>query len=208
MKKGIFALIVLALTAFTTTASAQDNDWSDKTGTVGLGVDANIDGGTGLSIRYFINDAFGLELIVGGQSNSTRAEPSAGGQEVKSSSSSWDFSLLAEYNIGVSRQATLSAYGGLGLGLVSTSQDPSPAIATVDSYTDISFELGLRGEVWLYKFFSIYARGGVLIDPVSDTEAEFGQAETAADQVDSGGMNLGIFRGQLLGAAGFTFWFG
>lgn len=207
MKKGIFALIVLAMMAITATASAQDNDWSDKSGTVGLGVDSAIGGSTGLSVRYFVNEAFGLELIFGGDVTSRKATPN-GGTESSTSSSRFDISLLAEYNIGVSRQATLSAYGGLGLGLVSSNTEPAPATATVDSYTDISFELGLRGEVWLYKFFSIYARGGVMIDPVSDAEAEFGQAETAADQIDSGGMNLGLFRGQLLGSAGFTFWFG
>ena len=51
--------------------------------------------------------------------------------------------------------------------------------------------------MWLTNFFSIHGRVGLDID--------YDGEDLAGD--DSSEMNIGIFRGALVGGFGFTFWF-
>ncbi len=132
---------------------------------------------------------------------STTTEPSAGGDKVTQSNRRIDISLLGEVSVLRSRQAVLSGYAGIGFGLVAQgNQDDS------FGYTDFAAELGLRGEVWLYEFFSIHGRVGINIDPIGDMEGDLDQAGAEDDANDRGGMNIGIFNGDPMALFGFTFW--
>jgi hypothetical protein len=206
-------------------------------GTFAVGVDSTIANSTGLGLRYYLTEALGLQLTFGGNLNSASIEPD-GGDKVGFRDSRFDISLLGEYRIATSRQATLSGYGGVNVGLVGfrvtgdltdivtgdsiSSDDVNEEIVT--SAIDLAFEVGIRGEVFLSKHFSVYIRGGLTIDPVSDRESDLcssselnGVTEgllnggcTSRDDTDaakSSGMDLGIMRGGLLGSAGFSFWF-
>lgn len=207
MKKFLVALSALCVLGFASTASAQAQDWASKAGAFGVGVDGGVDGGTGLSLRYMVAESVGLELMFGGNMNSTKSAPQ-NGPESTTSSTQIDLSLLGEFRIATSRQATLSAF--LGFGFTSNGGSVSQNNTSVSqSYSDIAFELGLRGEIFLYDFFSVFGRVGVTIDPVSDKETETLQGlDDPNGQVDNTGMNISLFRGDLLGAFGFTFWFG
>lgn len=203
MKKFIFVLTVLGALLVASSAFAQA-DWADKNGTLGVGVDRHIstDGSAlpvGLGLRFYPSETFGAELIVGGSMNSTSSEPD-GGDKVTASSRRIDISLLGEVSVLRSRQAVLSGYAGIGFGLISQgNQDDS------FGYTDFAAELGLRGEVWLYEFFSIHGRVGINIDPIGDKEGDgFPYGEN--DAVTNGGMNIGIFNGDPMALFGFTFW--
>jgi len=207
MKKLLVAISALCVFGFASTASAQAEDWASKAGAFGVGVDGNVDGGTGLSLRYMVAESVGLELMFGGNMNSTKSAPQ-NGPESTTSSSTIDLSLLGEFRIATSRKATLSAF--LGFGFTSNSGSVSQNNTSVsESYSDIAFELGLRGEIFLYDFFSVFGRVGVTIDPVSDKETEtLNGIDDPNGQVDNTGMNIGLFRGDVLGNFGFTFWFG
>ncbi len=205
MKKFIFVLTVLGALLVASSAFAQA-DWADKNGTLGVGVDRHIstDGSAlpvGLGLRFYPSETFGAELIVGGSMTSTTTEPSAGGDKVTQSNRRIDISLLGEVSVLRSRQAVLSGYAGIGFGLVGSGTDPGDSV----SYTDFAAELGLRGEVWLYEFFSIHGRVGINIDPIGDKEGDgFPYGEN--DAVTNGGMNIGIFNGDPMALFGFTFW--
>jgi hypothetical protein len=219
MKTTTTILTLAATSLIATSAFAQDADWSDQEGTFGLGIGRSIaDGegfgfaGTGISARYFITESLAVEGIFGASTSSNKATPED--EEIDPSgdrSSQFDISVLVDYRIASSRQATLNAFGGVGLSMVGTGlinedeQDAAEDGDLVQGYTDIAFQVGLRGEVWLSNHFSIFGRMGITIDPISDTEAEFGTP--ADDDVKNGGMDLSIMRGDLLGAFGFTFWF-
>jgi hypothetical protein len=219
MNRNLSALALVSALSVAGTAAAQTENFSNKEGTLGLGVDHGIAngalGGTApaLSIRYMLTDALGIEAMLGGNMAGEREQSDAG--DLRASSSQFDISLLAEYRIGTSRQATLSAYGGVGLSLVGTGvggDSPERPDEFVGSYTDIAFELGLRGEVFLTKHFSVFMRAGINIDPTSDRESEFragpgGRGGAEDPDVKTTASAIGIFRGDLLGRAGFTFWF-
>ena len=204
------ALALAATTAFAGTAFADEDSFSNKEGTFAVGVDSTIANSTGLGLRYYITEALGLQLTFGGNLNSESVEPD-GGDKTGLQVSRFDISLLGEYRIATSRQATLAGYGGLNLGLIgakATGENASDANEDIiTSAIDLAFEVGIRGEVFLSKHFSVYIRGGLTIDPVSDRENDLGTASDAQDDVASSGMNLGIMRGGLLGSAGFSFWF-
>jgi hypothetical protein len=204
------ALALAATTAFAGTAFADEDSVSNKEGTFAVGIDSTIARTTGLGLRYYISEAFGLQLTVGGNITSGSTEPD-GGDKVGTRESRFDITLLGEYRIATSRQATLAGYGGLNLGLLgekATGENASDINGDlITSAMDLSFELGIRGEVFLSKHFSVYMRGGITIDPVSDREADLGTASDAQDDAVTSGMNLGIMRGGLLGSAGFSFWF-
>lgn len=204
MKKFVFALTVLGALCVASSAFAQA-DWADKNGALGVGVDRHIstDAGMfpmGLSLRFYPSETFGAELIVGGSMNSTSTEPD-GADKTTTHERRIDISLLGEVSVLRSRQAVLSGYAGVGFGLVSQgNQDDSYG------FTDFAAELGLRGEVWLYEFFSIHGRVGINIDPIGDAEGDgFPYGEN--DAVTNGGMNIGIFNGDPMALFGFTFWF-
>lgn len=208
-----------AASTMAVTAAAQTEDFADQAGTLGIGINRSIADGrgaggagtrffnnTGISVRYFATEALGLELVVGGSMQRLSVTPD-GGDKAGNSSSQWDISLLADYRIATSRQATLNGYAGVGLAFVSvgfTGEAEEPD-NFVSGFTDIAIELGLRGEVFLTRHFSIFSRVGITIDPISDTEIEFAQAEN--EDIKNGGMNIDIMRGGLLGAMGMTFWF-
>jgi hypothetical protein len=207
MKRILAPALVLATSLVSATAFADD---SDQQGNFGLGIDHSIAdgdgaafGGTGVAARFFVTRNLGLELVFGGDTSSRSVEG-----DRAASSSQFDVSLLVEHHIVYSSKATLSGYVGFGMSFVGgkgaeAEDDADPAI--VQGYTDIAFELGLRGEVFLDDHFSIFMRGGINIDPFSRAEAQFRGPEN--EDAEIGGMDISIFRGDVLGMAGFTFWF-
>jgi opacity protein-like surface antigen len=203
MKKFLVMVSTLCVLGLAANASAQDDRWSSKS--FGVGANHAIDGGTALSVRGVINDAFGLEFMLGGDVRSTRNETGVGttaAAVAKTSTSAFDLTLLADFRVATSQRAVFSVYGGLGLTLGSEAVTTGGAKVSSSS-TDIAIELGVRGEAWLQSFFSVHARVGVVIDPISQSKT--GTADDTSTK--STGLNLHIFRGDLLGSAGFTFWF-
>lgn len=185
--------------------SVESEDWAEKTGAIGIGV-ARVTGTprTGLSLRLYPTDIFGLELGFGMSINSTRDRNADADIDNRVSVRDIDLSLLGEVDLVTSNRATLGAYGGIGFTSHGASNKNIEGVKQTDGYNDLAFELGLRGEVFLYKFFSIHGRVGLVLDPENDQEREFGQE--ADEDTKRTGMNVDFMRGDLLGAFGFTFW--
>lgn len=259
MKALKTVMIALALTALSVPALAQDmtnEDWLNKGFTVGIGAGPGIgstfgltcpDGATcptgqptGLSVRVFPIETFGVELVFGMNVTSLSREvsPSQFNQfgEAKSVNRLRELSIaiLPEFRFLTSNRAALSGYAGIGITNTKIRTDlPSPfqpggqtvLTEVTDSVTSIGFEFGLRGEVFLYKYFSIFGRVGISIDPASDAEQEGfvdlqvpatsqdeltarAQEEALRDTVDLGGAHVSVFdSANLLGHFGFSVWF-
>jgi hypothetical protein len=222
--------VTIALCGFAAPAAAQEmmnEDWLDKGLAFGIGADSTIGGGPGLSLRLFPIEQFGIELIFGGSSMTRSVEraPQAGDQfppvKVRTGTSQIAFSLIPEFRFLTSNRASLSGYFGIGLLLNRVRTDfpeSGTAFKATDSFADIQFEFGLRGEVFLYRYFSIFGRVGIRVDPYSDGENDFVSDPTALtdprqpppidDPSTYGGADISIFNnGDLLGQFGFTVWF-
>lgn len=195
----------------------------------------------GLSARMFPVEQFGIEInfSMGSSSFSTETEPNLNNtlgdpRHVLGRVRALHFALIPEFRFLTSNRASLSGYAGIGITntrartdvLSSFQQAGAPPIYTEvsDSITSIGLSFGLRGEVFLYKFFSIHGRVGINYDPASDAEQEGfdlrpdpttaaeaearAQEEAARDAVKLRGANVSIFdQATLLGSFGFTVWF-
>ena len=228
MKKLTFALALLAITSLSTSAFAQANeDWLDKDMGFGIGAGSEVVAGNpGLSVRFFPVEVFGLELVLGGGTDRTvvtTPAQSATVPELKtiSRTSRFDVTLYSDFRFLRSNRSALSAYLGLGIANHGAAESfpvtTGPVASNVtgtDSVTDFAVELGLRGEIFLYKFFSVHGRVGININPYTDNEApnvtdpqQPPQPVTGLEP-STGGANIRIFdRGNLLGQFGFTCWF-
>lgn len=229
MKKLVFAFIVAALTVSTSAAFAQgatNEDWLDKNMGFGIGGGRTLGSGPGLSLRFFPIEVFGLELVFGGNSSkrTTQAVPTQANQitpEIIERTSEVAMSLFTDFRFLRSNRSALSGFFGLGIvnngrrgtieqniggGVVGTK--------VTNSWTDIHLSLGIRGEIFLYEFFSVHGRVGIDIDPFSDAEGDFQDnplpdpTAPTIDTTDYGGVDINIFdNGDLFGSFGFTLWF-
>lgn len=235
MKKFALGFIALALMVVTTgsTASAQpaaggvlNEDWLDKNMGFGIGAGSGIvlNGmNTGLSVRFFPVESFGLELVLGGGRDrvTTTTPATATTPETKTftRTSHFDLSFLGEFRFLRSNRASLSGYAGLGISMIGAGQSfpsqlaPGQFVDGSDTAVDVAIEIGLRGEVFLYKYFSIFGRIGININPHTDKESPEvtdPQTPVAEDPFapSTGGAEVRFFdAGNLLGQFGFTVWF-
>ena len=232
LKSALVALFVFTLSAPVAAQDILNEDWLDKGFAFGIGADSNISGEPGLSLRLFPIEQFGIELIFGGSSMSRSVEnvPTTENPlpppKTRVGNSTYAFSLIPEFRFLTSNRASLSGYAGIGIQMSRARADfpvPGNALAVqkaTGSFTDIHLEFGLRGEVFLYKYFSIFGRVGIRIDPYSDGEADSVGADgtvnidppgtvTPDDPTNYGGADISIFSGNagLLGQFGFTVWF-
>ncbi len=231
MKKFALGFLALAFLATSATASAQgvNEDWLDKNMGFGIGAGSGVvrNGmNTGLSLRFFPSEAFGLELVVGGgrdrNSSTTPATPSNQIERTEfTRTSHFDTSLYADFRFLRSNRAALSGYAGLGISMLGAGQSfdsinfPGQVVSGSASNVDVAFELGIRGEVFLYKFFSVHGRVGINMNPHTKNEGfpavehpETPPAPESPFDPSVGGMDVSIFdSANLLGQFGFTVWF-
>lgn len=203
--KNLLATTAAAATFLVCSSGFAQDNWANKVGSIGIGVDRLVTNGTGISLRLFPAELVGLEVGFGSDIAATRDRNDEADVDIRRSERDIGMHLIGEFRMVTSNQATLSAIAGVGF----TTHGRSTMVGnekTVDGYNDIAFELGLRGEVYLYKFFSIFGRVGLTIDPVGDGQREFFGADSEDVATKTTGMNVDILRGDLLGAFGFTFW--
>jgi len=236
------ALVVIAICALSSSAFAQaqlNEDWLDKDMAFGIGAGSTLGDAPlpGLSLRFYPVEVFGLELVFGGRTSKRTVQEQAsqanplGGPEFVARESQLALSLFGDFRFLRSNRSALSGYAGFGIvndgirGTFTQSAGGAPvAVKATDSYTDVLIELGLRGELFLYKYFSIHGRLGLTIDPYADGEADFPGPGCAAfpecglddptnpqpvvDTTDYGGVDINFFqRANFLGSFGFTAWF-
>ena len=205
-----FATALITTSLFLSGSALAGENWANKKGTVGIGAGASLAGTQGLELRYNATPTLGFQAIYGFHSSGQSVDGGKSG--VRQSSAG--FGLSGDYKVIKAKTAALS-------GLVSfdyqTAKDAViDAEETGTKYSDLVFGLGVKGEVWLAKKFSIFSRVGLSIDPYgagdvgeaytsaeSDAEDEGGEE---AEGPDYAGMDIGL-GGGLLAGAGFTVWF-
>lgn len=222
------ALVTVAMTLPASASFAQDReDWLDKGFGFGIGAGHGVvqNGTTGLSVRMFPAETFGLELVLGGgrdKRSVTTPAMSPTQPETKRfrRDSHFDVSLFGDFRFLRSNRSALSAYVGLGISAIGAAETfdstivPGAVVTGKDSVIDFAMELGLRGEIFLYEFFSVHGRIGINMNPHTNNETpvptnpELGTPTANPFAPDVGGMDVSIFdTSNLLGMFGFTVWF-
>ncbi len=207
-----FATALITTSMFLSGSALAADNWANKEGVVGLGAAATLGGTQGLQVRYNITPALGVQTTFGVHSSGQSTD----GGETGVRQSATGVALGAHYKIIKAKTASLSLLGSFDY------QTAKDAVIGVDEtgtkYSDNVFGLGLQGEVWLAKKFSLHTKVGLSIDPygAGDVGEAYTTAEAAEDADAEGGeeaegpeyagMDLGI-GGGLLAGAGFTVWF-
>jgi hypothetical protein len=141
----------------------------------------------GLSAVFQATERVGVELIL----SFDRASSSPGG--VDQSSTALQFAVRGLYALELADQIDLAGFAGLGIGRGSASAGDMSA-----SGSDLAIEVGVRPEWFVTAHLSLHTQIGLVIGLLSEDNPIMSTA----------GTDLNLFgSADLLGNAGFTFWF-
>ena len=214
MKKSILSLVLflLVFTGFATNASAKD-----LTRRFGLGADSTIsnyaDDGKGFSAVFYINRYFGLQAIFG--LNLIKADVSTNEGKFDTTITEWNASLRALIPIMMTQDVNLT--GVVGFSASGRASDGFKArIEEYQKYNDgyqFSIDVGIRPEWFVNEFFSIHTQVGIGIDIITSNGSTLNTGLDSSGGVhhstDASGVSVSFFKNvDLIGMAGFTFWFG
>jgi len=147
----------------------------------------------GLSIVYQISEIFNIQLI--GSFQMTSAKAVQGTAELSYSIVRWGIAPRANIALGITDDVNLNLVAGFGLVGRTATEDTTGIDAGGIGF---SAELGIRPEYFFTDYFSIHTQVGFTISLLSEGNSDF----------NDGGFNINFFQNaDLLGNAGFTFWF-
>ena len=176
--RKLLALTLSAPLLFAASSAFAADDTSHPGG-FAAGVGQSIGGAPGLSLRYFVNEKFGLELV--GSKTGTTPD---GGKE----SGELDYSIAGEYRLASTNAVTFSGYAGFGQTKATAAGEAAGTSQTIGA--------GVKAEYFFARGFSIF--GGTGLDLVTVTDKD--------DKAASSSTNL--FAGpNYLGTMGFSVWF-
>ena len=228
MKKALlsFVMFFVVLTGFAANASAVD-----LTRRFGVGVDSTIanylDDGRGVSAVFYINKFFGLQVIFGLSTltatikdpNQPRTDNSIKGSVVdyysfKTTITDWTVSLRGLIPIVLTKDVNLTGV----VGFTACGRDSDGFASTDPKYMQFndgyqfSIDLGVRPEYFFNDRFSIHTQVGIGISILTehDSAVVYGLASSneAFASTNASGAHMSFFKNvDLLGEAGFTFWF-
>ena len=199
---SIFPTLIAASLMTSTTALA--NNWSNKSGDIGIGANTTLGGTQGLQVRYGTSSAVSLQGTLGLASSTASVD----GGDTIGSYQNLGIGLAATYKIIKAKTAAGSLVGSVDYHQTRFGSKTDSAEGGVQN-SDFILGLGFQGEVFLAKKFSIHSKVGLTLDPYNGSEAEgfegYGDDETSDDN-DYAGMAINL-SGGLIGGAGFTVWF-
>jgi hypothetical protein len=183
MKRGLALAALCGALMLGSVASAKD-----LKGKLGVGSDATLSGLGGVSARYGVENNVSVQAVVAAGMYS----PSDGDSETELL-----LGLGGIYDVINSEDLAVGLRLGVDIGFF----DPTDA----DSGTQLSFTGGLRPELFLNSSFSLHAQLGMSIDLVPATGRVLAQND-AVEGARNEGTTIAL-NVDLLGTAGFTFWF-
>ena len=188
--RKLLALTLSAPLLFAASSAFAADDTSHPGG-YAAGVGQSIGGAPGLSLRYYVNEKLGFELV--GSKTGTTPD---GGKE----SGALDYSIAGEYRLASTNAVTFSGYAGFGQTKLTAEGE--------DAGTTQTMGAGVKAEYFFARGFSIF--GGTGIDLVTTTNAD-GDAISSSTNIFSGPISsskdVEATFPSILGTMGFSVWF-
>ena len=199
--RKLLALTLSAPLLFTASSAFAADDTSHPGG-FAAGVASSLSGTPGLSLRYYVNEKLGLELV-GSKTSTTKdkVETAPGTFVDGKESGALDFSIAAEYRLASTNSVTFSGYAGFGRTAETAEGEDGDITQTIGA--------GVKAEYFFARGFSIF--GGTGIDLVTKTNAD-GDAISSSTNIFQGptiGGDVGssVTLPIILGTMGFSVWF-
>ncbi|MEL6180673.1 MAG: hypothetical protein AAFS10_17060 [Myxococcota bacterium] len=221
---SLMAFAIIVALAIPQTAAAKDGKLTDKTGRFGLGYDQSLASVGGLSARFQVAEAFGIQAIIAFDRINVDVLNASDSAVASRNQNSVQIALRGDINLAVTRQAALGLVFGINIFRDSFSQEPSnnSGAENIDeSQTRFAFEAGIKAEYHFTDWFSVHGEAGfvfALVNRLSevsqlytDTGPNIDQVttgtttETEGDNADGSVVRFGV--GETVGTFGFTFWF-
>lgn len=227
MKKFLVSLCLFTVFMSTFAVEASAKDMARR---FAIGVDAPIaqfdDDNHGLSVIYYINRFFGLQLILGVSTynvsvsyNKDNVPTGYKAGSVDVSITDWNVSLRGLVPIVLSTDVNLSAVIGFTAagrandGFKANESLYPDAVKYNDGY-NFSIDIGVRPEWFVSDHFSIHTQVGIGINIITNDGSASNPVTSPANgsviytAEHAKGVNVDFFKNvDLLGQAGFTFWF-
>jgi hypothetical protein len=178
----------------------------DMTGRFGIGGDTSVAGVNGVSLRFQVAKAFGIQAITSFSQVSATEE--SGNDDVDFTNRNINFAIRGDFQItgvSASKGPNMSLFAGVNIINSKIDSDDNNDDNDIEE-TIFPFEFGLKVEQFFGNHFSINLEVGVLL-------AFFDEKQQGL--LNTGGIAIGEGNGQVLsiggadsfGSAGFTFWF-
>ena len=198
----LFRTLIAASLMTSTTAFAEN--WSNKSGEIGIGANTTLGGTQGFQVRYGTSSKVALQATVGLASSTASVDDG----DTISSFQNLGIGVAATYKVIKAKTAAGSLVGSVDYHQTKIGTETDSAEGGLQN-NDLILGLGFQGEVFLAKKFSIHSKVGLTFDPYNGAEADafegYGDDETSDDN-DYTGMAMNL-SGGLIGGAGFTVWF-
>ena len=198
----LFRTLIAASLMTSTTAFAEN--WSNKSGDIGIGANTTLGGTQGFQVRYGTSSKVALQATVGLASSTASVDDG----DTISSFQNLGIGVAATYKVIKAKPAAGSLVGSVDYHQTKIGTETDSAEGGLQN-NDLILGLGFQGEVFLAKKFSIHSKVGLTFDPYNGAEADafegYGDDETSDDN-DYTGMAMNL-SGGLIGGAGFTVWF-
>ncbi|MEC8192374.1 MAG: hypothetical protein VX944_06070 [Myxococcota bacterium] len=198
----LFRTLIAASLMTSTTAFAEN--WSNKSGDIGIGANTTLGGTQGFQVRYGTSSKVALQATVGLASSTASVDDG----DTISSFQNLGIGVAATYKVIKAKTAAGSLVGSVDYHQTKIGTETDSAEGGLQN-NDLILGLGFQGEVFLAKKFSIHSKVGLTFDPYNGAEADafegYGDDETSDDN-DYTGMAMNL-SGGLIGGAGFTVWF-
>ena len=198
--RKLLALTLSAPLLFAASSAFAADDTSHPGG-YAAGVGQSIGGAPGLSLRYYVNEKLGFELVGSKTSNTPdKAIDDEGSVTDGKESGALDFSIAAEYRLASTNAVTFSGYAGYGRTAYTVEGEDGNITTTMGA--------GVKAEYFFARGFSIF--GGTGIDLVTTTNAD-GDAISSSTNIFSGPISSSkddeATFPSILGTMGFSVWF-
>lgn len=184
------AVLTTALALLLAT-SAQAKDLGGK---FGLGYQATLGGAQGLSLSYFVSQAFAIDLLLGMKF----AIP-----DVTDTQVGFNAAIGIRYNFARAKETNL------GIGLLVDLGYLNDQVIGPDGSFHANIEIPLVLEHFFGEHFAITLGTGITIEIIPEDGAVFAEGGANAFRPAAGakGFSLSFFNGSLFGQAGFKFYF-
>jgi hypothetical protein len=200
LMRKLLALTLSAPLLFAASSAFAADDTSHPGG-FAAGVAQSISGAPGLSLRYYVNEKLGLELV-GSKTSTTLDKDPIGSTTDGKENGALDFSIAAEYRLASTNAVTFSGYAGFGRTAETDKGEDGNITQTIGA--------GVKAEYFFARGFSIFGGTGIDLvtvtnkdgDAVSSSTNIFqGPTVTVADGAPSATLPI------ILGSMGFSVWF-
>jgi len=145
---------------------AGGEDWANKEGVFGIGLQGTLGGTVGLHGRYFVTEAIGLHVTASLGIGNLTIEPPGGGMGTDFSTTTIGIGAGGSYKLHGWNDGHMSLVAGIDIS--STSASSETAGFTMDgSDFGFGFSVGFMGEFFLSDYFSVFGQAGLRLGLVS-----------------------------------------